>query len=166
MLKEKIIRRIRDEGPISFETFMDMALYEPGLGYYAKDSTEIGRGADFYTSSHLHRAFGAMLGRQAEEMWELTGRPARFDIVEMGAGMGYLAKDLLDYVQYRPPGKSLVYTIVELNPSVTRKQQDILGERGGKVRWIRGLESLEPVTGCLPSPSISSSATATLVKSS
>ncbi len=147
-LKEKITRRIREEGPISFETFMDMALYEPGLGYYAKDSTEIGRSADFYTSSHLHRAFGAMLGRQAEEMWELTGRPARFDIVEMGAGMGYLAKDLLDYLQDRPLGASLVYTIAELNPSVRRRQQDILGAHSVRVRWLGGLESLEPVTGC------------------
>jgi SAM-dependent MidA family methyltransferase len=53
-LKKIIIERIESEGPISFEAFMEMCLYYPGHGYYMKDSTEIGRAGDFYTSPHLH----------------------------------------------------------------------------------------------------------------
>jgi len=92
ILRHKVIKKIQSEGPISFETFMDMALYEPSLGYYMKDSATIGRAGDFYTSPHLHPIFGAMLGRQMEEMWEWMDRPPVFCVVEMGAGMGYLAR--------------------------------------------------------------------------
>lgn len=98
-LKQLIIEKIKAKGPITFETFMEMALYYPGLGYYVKDSAKIGRAGDFYTSSHLHPIFGAVLGRQMKEMWELLGSADPFEIVEMGAGMGYLAKDMLEYLK-------------------------------------------------------------------
>src|SRR4030042_139557 len=96
LLKEKIIERIRKEGPVTFETFMEMALYEPMLGYYASEKTEIGKSGDFYTSTHLHSAFGAMIGRQIGQMREIMGKPADFGIVEIGAGAGYMCKDILD----------------------------------------------------------------------
>jgi len=62
---------------------MGMVLYEPGLGYYASHKVEIGKGGDFYTSPHLHYAFGAMIGRQLEEMWELMGRPPDFSMLRL-----------------------------------------------------------------------------------
>ncbi|MBI5213843.1 MAG: SAM-dependent methyltransferase, partial [Nitrospirae bacterium] len=99
LLKQKIIEKIKSEGPVNFETFMEMCLYYPYLGYYAKNSAKIGRAGDFYTSPHLHRIFGAMLGRQMEEMWTVMGRPEIFHVIEMGAGMGYLAKDMLEYLK-------------------------------------------------------------------
>ncbi|MCL5024245.1 MAG: SAM-dependent methyltransferase [Nitrospirae bacterium] len=147
-LKKKIIEKIRSEGPINFETFMEMALYYPGLGYYARDAAAIGRKGDFYTGSHLHPVFGAMLGRQLGEMWGALGRPATFDAVEAGAGMGYLAKDLLHYVQGSSLFESLKYTIIELNPALRRRQQELLSEFGGKVGWVSSLHGLEPVMGC------------------
>jgi len=67
-LERKIAGKIKEEGPITFETFMKMALYEPGLGYYSSDGVEIGKAGDYYTSQHLHPIFGAMLGKQLEEM--------------------------------------------------------------------------------------------------
>lgn len=69
-LEQKIAEKIRREGPITFEAFMDMALYEPGMGYYASEDIEIGKAGDFYTSQHLHSMFGVMIGKQIEEMWE------------------------------------------------------------------------------------------------
>ena len=74
LLQQKIIQRIKSEGPITFKTFMEMALYEPELGYYTSQKTRIGRGGDFYTSSHLHPAFGMMIGKQIEEMWGDNGQ--------------------------------------------------------------------------------------------
>ena len=85
-LECKIAGKIKDEGPITYETFMKMALYEPGLGYYSSDRIEIGKAGDYYTSQHLHPVFGAMLGKQLEEMWEIMGRPSVFYAVEPGAG--------------------------------------------------------------------------------
>ncbi len=52
-LHQKIIQRIKKDGPITFKSFMEMALYEPELGYYTSQNTKIGRAGDFYTSSHL-----------------------------------------------------------------------------------------------------------------
>ncbi|MEW6740468.1 MAG: class I SAM-dependent methyltransferase [Nitrospirota bacterium] len=147
-LKEKIIERIKSEGPINFETFMEMALYYPGLGYYTKDSTKIGRTGDFYTSPHLHSIFGAMIGRQMEEMWTAIGRPEIFHIVEMGAGMGYLAKDMLEYLEEKEIFKHLKYTIVEINPKVRAKQQELLSEFSDKVKWVSHISELKPITGC------------------
>lgn len=130
---------------------MEMALYYPSLGYYTRDCTKIGRAGDFYTSPHLHSIFGAMMGRQMEEMWEHMGKPDVFNIVEIGAGMGYLAKDMLEYFQKKPEEnlfQCLQYTIVELNPIVRARQQELLSEFKDKINWISHIDDLKPVTGC------------------
>lgn len=136
-----------------------MALYYPELGYYSRPSNIIGREGDFYTSPHLHRVFGAMLCRQLEEMWDQLGRPDTFHIVEMGAGMGYLARDILDYsgsskfrVQSSETEKSfckhIKYTIIELNPSVKARQQELLKDYTDRVGWVSWMNEFGPFTGC------------------
>ncbi|MEW5744089.1 MAG: SAM-dependent methyltransferase [Nitrospirota bacterium] len=150
-LEQKIADRIRAEGPLNFETFMEMALYYPGLGYYTREAARIGRAGDFYTSPHLHSLFGAMLGRQLEEMWQLMGRPDTLHAVEMGAGMGYLAKDLLDYLKHKELYPCLAYTIIELNPSMRRNQEELLREHTGKVSWASALRDLSSMRGCIVS---------------
>lgn len=147
-----IIKKILSEGPINFETFMDMALYHPYLGYYMKDTTKIGKEGDFYTSPHLHPIFGAMIARQLEEMWLLMDRPEPFYIIEMGAGMGYLAKDILDYLHNRKEKKGIFkkikYTIIELNPLIMARQQELLSNFKDKVQWFSSMNELEPIKGC------------------
>ncbi len=148
-LEQKITDKITADGPINFETFMEMALYSPGLGYYTRDSAQIGRAGDFYTSPHLHRIFGAMIGRQMEEMWDSIGRPECFHVVEMGAGMGYLAKDMLEYLKGKDLFPHLRYTIVELNPSVRERQRQLLSDFADTTGWRSQLNELETFCGCL-----------------
>src|ERR1700741_3838926 len=93
-----IEQKILDEGPISFRDFMEMALYYPGLGYYSSVKDKIGQNGDYYTSSTLTPVFGALLGRQLEEMWQLLGEK-QFTIVEYGAGTGSLCKAILDFLK-------------------------------------------------------------------
>lgn len=162
-LEQKIAEKIASEGPVNFEQFMDMALYYPGLGYYAREAAMIGKAGDFYTSPHLHPIFGAMIGRQMREMWDLMGRPCSFQIVEMGAGMGYLAKDMLDYLKKQAQGEGrraggadefyphIQYSIIELNPAVRARQQELLDAHAGMVSWISGLEELPSFSGCFVS---------------
>ncbi len=157
-LKQKIIEKIRLDGPINFDTFMDMCLYYPEEGYYTRNSTNIGRAGDFYTSPHLHSLFGAMLAKQAQEMWAIMEMPDDFQIVEMGAGIGYLAKDMLEYLQKKSKVRSrksddnlfqfLKYTIVELNPAIRSKQQELLSEFRDRVRWISNINEIEAAKGC------------------
>ncbi|NTU43776.1 MAG: hypothetical protein HGA78_12165 [Nitrospirales bacterium] len=146
-LTQKIIGRIKQEGPLSFDTFMEMALYEPGLGYYTREETEIGKAGDFYTSPHLHPLFGAMMGRQVMEMQGILGAP--FDVIEMGAGIGHLCHDMLSYLKDKAGFKDLHYTIVEMNPSLRRRQEELLREFADTVSWVSSLGELEPRRGCL-----------------
>jgi len=153
--KDKLIQKIMSEGPLSFESFMEFALYDSESGYYMKDSIKIGREGDFYTSPHLHKIFGAMLGRQMLEMWEFMKSPSNFHVVEMGAGMGYLAKDMLEYLKVSSVRRQVTglfdnfkYTIVEINPVIRAKQQELLRDYVERVQWVSTLEELEPISGC------------------
>ena len=170
-IREKIIERIKREGPLTFETFMDMALYHPGLGYYSTPGATIGREGDFYTSSHLHPIFGAMIGRQLMEMWKIMGRPDDFRAVEIGAGIGYLTKDIFDYLQRHSKDKSnflksFHYVIVEPYEHFKDRQIETLGdilknpphpaslhekaELTRKISWVGSLGELnEGISGCI-----------------
>lgn len=144
-LKAAIIARIQAEGGISFSDFMAMALYHPGLGYYASARDPIGRDADYVTSPELSPIFGAMLGRQLREMWEAMGSPKRFDLVEVGAGSGVLARDILSWAQ-RTAADFLAaarYTIVEPHEPAISRQRERLTSDGlaDKVSWSPDLPS-------------------------
>jgi SAM-dependent MidA family methyltransferase len=151
VLRDIIAGRIHREGPISFEQFMQMALYYPERGYYTSPRTIIGRDGDFYTSSHLHPIFGALLGRQVEECRERLGCPDDFTIVEMGAGMGHFANDLLHSLKDKPFFSSLRYIIIEPNPYVATRQRELLKAFSDRVAWGVDLASLEPFRGCIVS---------------
>ncbi len=148
ILKQKIIEKTKKEGPITFETFMDIALYEPGLGYYASERMEIGKAGDFFTSPHLHSAFGAMIGKQVEEMWETMKKPPDFHILEIGAGAGYLCKDILGYLEKRS-SIPFSYIIVEPNPFMQQYQEKLLDGLLDYVKWIPSLENVATVKGCI-----------------
>jgi SAM-dependent MidA family methyltransferase len=96
-LRSLISDLIRREGPIPFSRFMNMCLYEPGLGYYARPREQFGKAGDFYTSSDVHALFGRLLCRQFEQIWRTLGSPAQLNIVELGPGRGLFALDVLDW---------------------------------------------------------------------
>jgi len=147
---ERIIKeKIKQDGHIPFETFMEMALYHPGIGYYTSPEIKIGKKGDFYTSPHLHPIFGIMIGRQLEEMWEFMKSPSDFYVVEIGAGAGYLCKDLLEYLRDREIFNSLNYIIVELNPAVIENQKNILADFLEKIKWVSSLTGLNKFRGCV-----------------
>ena len=97
--EETIRARIRDRGLISFAEFMDVALYGFSAGYYPQLALDEPT-ADYYTSPSAHPGFGALLAVQIREMWRALGQPGRFHVVEMGAGNGLLARDLIEYAPH------------------------------------------------------------------
>src|SRR4030067_3517192 len=126
-LTDTIIKKIKQQGPISFRDFMDMALYYPGLGYYTSDRNKIGKKGDYYTSSNLTPAFGEMMGRQLEEMWGIIGEK-KFTVVEMGAGTGLLSLDVIEYLKKNPEiFNYLDYCIVEKSLVLRNEQKENLG---------------------------------------
>src|SRR5450631_4280310 len=79
-------------GWISFEHYMDLALYAPGLGYYSAGARKLGRDGDFTTAPEVSRLYGGCIARQCAEIFELLGEGSLF---EVGAGSGRLAVDVL-----------------------------------------------------------------------
>lgn len=148
-LSQKIIEKIKKDGPVTFEAFMNMVLYHSELGYYTSQIQRLGKEGDFYTSSHLHPVFGKMIGMQIEEMWETMGWPSDFKIIEMGAGAGYLCNDMLGYLKKRDIFNSLTYIIVEINPFVIEAQKKMLSEYTDKVKWVLSLKGLQKIKGCI-----------------
>ncbi|HEY8783769.1 MAG TPA: SAM-dependent methyltransferase [Mucilaginibacter sp.] len=145
-LSEVIRQHIYKEGPVSFHDFMEMALYYPGLGYYTAASDRIGKNGDFYTSSNLTPVFGAMIGKQLEEMWHLTGAND-FTVVEYGAGTGMLCYDILNYLKENQPlYDRLHYAIIEKSDPMRKREQTLLHE---KVAWYRSIHELKGLTGCI-----------------
>ncbi|TNF55867.1 hypothetical protein EP227_01720 [bacterium] len=148
-LEQVIIDRIKSKGPVTFETFMDMSLYYPGLGYYTSPDATIGRKGDFYTSSHLHSLFGTMIGKQLEEMWEVMDKPSVFHVVEVGAGAGYLSQDIHTYLQKSEIYHALQYIIVEQNPALVESHKRLLSDFRTKMRWMKTVRDLPRIRGCI-----------------
>ena len=80
-------------GAIPFSRFMDIALYGPN-GFYSTVG-HAGRRGDFITSPEVGPLFGLILGNYLDSVWDDLGRPDRFDVVEVGAGPGTLARSIL-----------------------------------------------------------------------
>ncbi len=128
-----IARAIADAGGwIGFDRFMDMALYTPGLGYYANESPKFGTlpetGSDFVTAPELSPVFGQALAAQVREALDATGTD---EVWEFGAGSGALAAQLLAALGDRVRR----YTIVDLSGSLRRRQQAALAAWDGRVTW-------------------------------
>ena len=93
-----LVEKLRAEiaaGPMTFARFMEVALTEPGHGYYATATDRPTRSGDFLTAPELHPIFGAVVGRTLDEAWRTLGRPDPFHLVEYGAGTGALAEAVL-----------------------------------------------------------------------
>jgi SAM-dependent MidA family methyltransferase len=151
-LLSEIVAEIGSRGPMPFARYMDLCLYHPRLGYYSR-GVGGGGGRDYLTSSGLHRAFGALVARQAEEMWNLLDRPGRFDFVEFGPGEGTFAGDVLGASASRPEfAAALRYVLVETSTVLRARQRERLAGRvHGRVTWAGPgeLDRIGPLTGCL-----------------
>jgi SAM-dependent MidA family methyltransferase len=131
--------RIQKEGPLSFRDFMEEALYHPEFGYYTSARNPIGRQGDFYTSSDLDPVFAKLLARRFAQMaLALRIATESFTIVELGAGRGLLAREILQH-QHFP------YRIVERSHAMRERQRENL--RGLDVEWLEDLPG--GVTGCI-----------------
>jgi SAM-dependent MidA family methyltransferase len=130
-LRDRIIAEIRQTGPIAFSRYMEMCLYESDLGYYARPREQFGKAGDFYTSSDVHAVFGRLLARQFDEMWNATGAPSAFNIVELGPGRGLFAQDVLDWSQKKFPdfAEAVRYRLVETSATSRNRLQDRFAAR-------------------------------------
>lgn len=142
-LNNILVGKITQQGPITFEEFMDLVLYHPGYGYYNSPSQKIGRAGDYYTSVHVSSLFGQTIARQLVEM----GSYLEWDglvLVEYGAGEGYLAKDILEalLVQLPEQGGKIPYYICERSSYHRKQQQELLQDFASQVHWFEDLSEI------------------------
>jgi len=160
-LVDKLVSRIKREGPLSFADFMEAALYDPDFGYYMTPGSRIGPAGDYYTSLDVHPIFAESLGRQVAQAADSIVSSLRegdgdFTIIEMGAGKGLLARHLLDaYRRDNPAFLSRVrYVLIERSPAMIAAQRQHLRpllDAGVNIRWAPDLSMFPPgsVTGVI-----------------
>jgi SAM-dependent MidA family methyltransferase len=148
-LIEFIRDTIRRRGPVTFEWFMEQALYHPELGYYSSGRCAIGRRGDYFTNVSVGPLFGRLVAAQFIEMWESLGRADNFVIVEQGAYHGEFAQDVLGAVRERSPDffSALRYWIIEPFPILRERQAETLRDFSEKLRWEKSLIDVEPFCG-------------------
>jgi SAM-dependent MidA family methyltransferase len=131
LLRQKIEQEIRQRGPIPFSRYMELCLYHPDLGYYARNAEQFGKAGDFYTSSDVHAVFGRLMARQFEEMWRALGSPNQIAAVELGPGRGLFAQDVLDWSEKKFPDffRALRYILVESSPALRQRIEATLPTR-------------------------------------
>ncbi|HSF47893.1 MAG TPA: SAM-dependent methyltransferase [Burkholderiales bacterium] len=123
-------------GWISFSRYMELALYHPRLGYYRARRPKFGVGGDFVTAPEVSSLFGRTLARQVARVLELTGG----DVLELGAGSGKLALDLIRELDGLNAAPSR-YFILELSAELATQQLELLSSQSGdtKVEWLSRL---------------------------
>ncbi|WP_395698817.1 class I SAM-dependent methyltransferase [Aquabacterium sp.] len=130
-------------GWLPFDRFMALALYQPGLGYYANTAPKFGAmpqsGSDFVTAPELSPLFGRALAAQLRQALQVTGTTT---VMEFGAGSGALAEQVLEAL-----GDTLHrYEIVDLSGVLRARQQQRLARFGERVCWLdRWPETIEAV---------------------
>jgi SAM-dependent MidA family methyltransferase len=123
---EALVRHLGDAirasaGWLPFARYMELALYAPGLGYYAGGAAKFGGPGDFVTAPELTPLFGQTLARVAAEVLAQTGG----DVLELGAGSGRLALDVLrelEQLECLP----IRYLILEISPDLAARQRALL----------------------------------------
>jgi SAM-dependent MidA family methyltransferase len=119
------------DGPITVERYMDICLRH----YYATRDP-LGAGGDFTTAPEISQVFGELLGLWMIEVWHAMGRPAPFNLLELGPGRGTLMADMLRAAKVFPEflGAARVQ-LVETSPALRHKQKAALASSGANITW-------------------------------
>lgn len=134
-LREVMRQEIRADGPMPFSRYMEMALYQPGLGYYSAGLHKLGEQGDFITSPELGSLFAGCMARQIEQVAAQLGT---YDILEIGAGSGRLAADILQLID--APFRPRRYLILERSADLRKVQREHLTATAprdlDRVEWL------------------------------
>lgn len=127
-LPQRLAARIKKEGPLRFDHFMEAALYDPTHGFYASGQTRTGTQGDFLTPVSTGPVLGQLLARQVDELHAALRRPSRLLLVEQGADRGFLAADLLQAILDHHPllRPAVELHLLEPSPSLAALQKSHL----------------------------------------
>ncbi len=151
---ERLVSRICEEidrggGWIDFARYMEVALYEPGLGYYSAGAAKFGPAGDFITAPEISSLFSRCLASQCAEILQALGGG---DILELGGGSGVMAADILDELEALG-ALPQHYFILEVSADLRERQLATLAARGARhlsrVQWLDALPDARSVQGVI-----------------
>jgi NADH dehydrogenase [ubiquinone] 1 alpha subcomplex assembly factor 7 len=122
-VRDELVERIRREGPIPFDAFVEVALYGDG-GFFTRARGAGRAGRDFVTSPEVGPLFGALVARALDGWWRELHEPDPFLVVDAGAGRGRLAADVLAAAP--ECATALRYVLVERSPELRAAQRELL----------------------------------------
>ena len=160
---DALVEQIRSEinkqgGSLSFRKYMEMTLYEPGLGYYVAGKKKLGQEGDFVTAPEVSPLFSQCVASQCSQILnqlnpgssentenntgEKQGRSQQRSILELGAGSGTMAADILLYLE-KKGSLPEQYFIIDLSPDLKEQQKTTLENRAphllSRVQWLTSL---------------------------
>lgn len=130
-LRERIRLEIEQNGPMPFDRYMEIALYDPTEGFFASGRLRSARDGDFLTSPEVSPLFGQRIAHYVEATWKRLGRPAGLSVCDVGAGSGSLLSSLLSA------------TTVEIDAYAIEVSPAARAELGVRLPEVRLLESID-----------------------
>lgn len=138
----------RQGAPIDFARFMQLALYTPGLGYYAAGAHKLGKGGDFVTAPEISPLFAECLAAQWQPLLKTLTNPC---ILEIGAGSGQFASDILHALAKNNslPDQYLILEVsAELRDRQTHFLQATCPQWFSRIKWLDTLDG-QKITGVI-----------------
>lgn len=143
-LAQRIIALIRQDGPMSLERYMALALGDPHDGYYMTRDP-FGAAGDFTTSPEISQMFGELIGLWCADLWLRAGSPSKLTLVELGPGRGTLMNDLLRATEaVRGFHDALDVVLVEMSPVLGALQKETLASSHPRITWQADIATLPP----------------------
>jgi SAM-dependent MidA family methyltransferase len=134
-LRELVAGEVDSRGGwIAFARYLELALYAPGLGYYAAGARKFGAEGDFITAPEISPLFARLLARQVAQVLAITGG----EVLELGPGSGALARDLsaeLAKLGVAPPS----YKLLEVSADLRERQRGLLAGPAQRFEWLERL---------------------------
>ncbi len=141
-LLDEIKALIAEEGPITVERYMELALTHPDFGYYM-NRDPFGATGDFTTSPEISQMFGELIGLWAAEVWSSMGSPRPVHLIELGPGRGTLMSDALRAARIVPEFRAaLDVWLMETSPTLAAMQHELLLDCGVAVAWAQSLKEI------------------------
>ncbi|WP_319413218.1 class I SAM-dependent methyltransferase [uncultured Cohaesibacter sp.] len=141
-LEALIKRLILATGPVSVATYMSLCLTDPQHGFYTSQRP-IGAKGDFITAPEISQLFGELIGIWMLAVWQQSGRPAPFHLVELGPGRGTLASDMIRAIATDPEAMACLHLhLLEISPTLQKQQQTALSDIDYQKSWHSHFASL------------------------
>ncbi len=138
-IASQIRNLVETKGFIGLEELMQTAMTGKVTSYY-RMRQPIGEEADFITSPEVSQMFGEMIGIWCIDLWTKLGSPKEFNLVEYGAGLGSLMRDVLRMAKREPKFYEAVrVAIIDISPKLKAAQRKVLKELGVNVKWVRSI---------------------------